>query len=102
MREGRVERKTSETEIAVRVNLDGTGAYKVETGIGFLDHMLAQLARHSLIDLEVDGQGRPVDRRAPHGRGHRHRDRPGGGPGVGRPQGHPALRRRLACRWTRR
>ncbi|MDZ7714484.1 MAG: imidazoleglycerol-phosphate dehydratase HisB [Rhodovibrio sp.] len=57
MREGRVERKTSETEIAVRVNLDGTGAYKVETGIGFLDHMLAQLARHGLLDLEVTAKG---------------------------------------------
>jgi imidazoleglycerol-phosphate dehydratase len=57
MREGRVERKTSETEVAVRVNLDGTGAYKVDTGIGFLDHMLAQLARHALIDLEVTAKG---------------------------------------------
>ena len=57
MREGRVERKTGETEIAVRVNLDGTGAYKADTGIGFLDHMLAQLARHSLIDLEVQAKG---------------------------------------------
>ncbi len=57
MREGRVERKTSETEIAVRVNLDGTGAYKVDTGIGFLDHMLAQLARHGLLDLEVTAKG---------------------------------------------
>jgi imidazoleglycerol-phosphate dehydratase len=57
MREGRVERKTSETEIAVRVNLDGTGEYKVDTGIGFLDHMLAQLARHGLLDLEVTAKG---------------------------------------------
>ena len=57
MREGRVERKTSETEVAVRVNLDGSGDYKVDTGIGFLDHMLAQLARHSLIDLEVTAKG---------------------------------------------
>ena len=57
MREGRVERKTNETEVAVRVNLDGSGEYKVDTGIGFLDHMLAQLARHSLIDLEVTAKG---------------------------------------------
>ena len=57
MREGRVERKTSETEIAVRVNLDGSGDYKVDTGIGFLDHMLAQLARHGLLDLEVTAEG---------------------------------------------
>jgi imidazoleglycerol-phosphate dehydratase len=57
MREGRVERKTSETEVAVRVNLDGQGDYKVDTGIGFLDHMLAQLARHGLLDLEVTAKG---------------------------------------------
>ena len=57
MREGRVERKTSETEIAVRVNLDGSGDYQVDTGIGFLDHMLAQLARHGLLDLEVSAKG---------------------------------------------
>ncbi|MBK1696865.1 imidazoleglycerol-phosphate dehydratase HisB [Rhodovibrio salinarum] len=57
MREGRVERKTSETNVAVRVNLDGQGDYKVETGVGFLDHMLAQLARHSLIDLEIAATG---------------------------------------------
>jgi imidazoleglycerol-phosphate dehydratase len=57
MREARVERKTGETEVAVRVNLDGSGAYTVDTGIGFLDHMLAQLARHALIDLEVAAKG---------------------------------------------
>ena len=57
MREGRVERKTNETEVAVRVNLDGSGDYQIDTGIGFLDHMLAQLARHALIDLEVAAKG---------------------------------------------
>jgi imidazoleglycerol-phosphate dehydratase len=57
MREGRVERKTNETEVAVRVNLDGQGDYQIDTGIGFLDHMLAQLARHALIDLEVTAKG---------------------------------------------
>ena len=57
MRQGRVERKTKETEISVKLNLDGTGAYDVETGIGFLDHMLEQLSRHSLIDLEVKAKG---------------------------------------------
>jgi len=57
MREGRVERKTNETEVAVRVNLDGSGDYQIDTGIGFLDHMLAQLARHALIDLEVSAKG---------------------------------------------
>jgi imidazoleglycerol-phosphate dehydratase len=52
-----VERNTTETQISVRVNLDGTGAYDVTTGIGFLDHMLEQLAKHSLIDLEVRAKG---------------------------------------------
>ncbi len=57
MRKGKVERKTKETSIKVAVDLDGTGAYKVSTGIGFLDHMLEQLSRHSLIDLTVDAKG---------------------------------------------
>ncbi len=57
MREGAVTRKTKETDIEVRVNLDGTGTYDVSTGIGFLDHMLEQLSRHSLIDLHVRAQG---------------------------------------------
>jgi imidazoleglycerol-phosphate dehydratase len=48
---GRIARKTSETDITVEVNLDGTGAYAVSTGIGFLDHMVEQFARHSLIDI---------------------------------------------------
>jgi len=52
-----VERKTKETAIKVTVNLDGTGRYKVATGIGFLDHMLEQLSRHSLIDLELEAKG---------------------------------------------
>ncbi|MET0587726.1 MAG: imidazoleglycerol-phosphate dehydratase HisB [Novosphingobium sp.] len=52
MRTARIARKTHETDIAVEVNLDGTGAYKVSTGIGFLDHMIEQFSRHSLIDIE--------------------------------------------------
>ena len=52
-----VERKTNETEIRVTVDLDGTGAYSVNTGIGFLDHMLEQLSRHSLMDLTVEAKG---------------------------------------------
>jgi imidazoleglycerol-phosphate dehydratase len=52
MRTARIDRKTSETQIAVGVNLDGTGHYDVGTGIGFLDHMIEQFARHSLIDIE--------------------------------------------------
>ncbi len=50
-RTARIARKTHETDIAVEVNLDGTGAYAVSTGIGFLDHMIEQFARHSLIDI---------------------------------------------------
>ena len=57
MRQARIERKTKETEIAAAVNLDGTGRYDVSTGIGFLDHMLEQLSRHSLIDIEVKAKG---------------------------------------------
>jgi imidazoleglycerol-phosphate dehydratase len=57
MREARIERKTAETEIAVRVVLDGRGATDVDTGVGFFDHMLDQLGRHALIDLEVRAQG---------------------------------------------
>lgn len=51
MRTARIVRTTHETDIAVEVNLDGTGAYDVATGIGFLDHMIEQFARHSLIDV---------------------------------------------------
>ncbi len=50
-RTARIARKTHETDIAVEVNLDGTGAYQVSTGIGFLDHMIEQFSRHSLIDI---------------------------------------------------
>ncbi|MBC7135437.1 imidazoleglycerol-phosphate dehydratase HisB [Oceanibaculum nanhaiense] len=57
MREGSVVRNTKETRISVELNLDGTGVYDVKTGIGFLDHMLEQLSRHSLIDLKVRAEG---------------------------------------------
>ena len=57
MRTATIARKTKETQIAVSLNLDGTGKYTVSTGIGFLDHMLEQLSRHSLIDLEVSAKG---------------------------------------------
>ncbi len=56
-RAAEVRRDTKETQIRVRVNLDGTGAAKLATGIGFFDHMLDQIARHGLIDLEVEAQG---------------------------------------------
>lgn len=57
MRTATVERKTKETKISVTVDLDGTGIYDVSTGIGFLDHMLEQLSRHSLMDLTVKAKG---------------------------------------------
>lgn len=56
-RKAAVERKTRETTIKAEINLDGTGAAAISTGIGFLDHMLEQLARHSLIDLTVTAKG---------------------------------------------
>ena len=57
MRTATVERKTKETRIIATVNLDGTGRYDVRTGIGFLDHMLEQLSRHSLIDVTLEAKG---------------------------------------------
>ena len=57
MRKASVSRKTAETEITVEVNLDGSGAYDNRTGVGFFDHMLDQLARHSLIDMTVRAEG---------------------------------------------
>ncbi len=57
MRTATIERKTRETEILVSVDLDGTGAYDIDTGIGFLDHMLESFSRHSLMDLKVRAQG---------------------------------------------
>jgi len=56
-RRATVERTTKETRIKVTVDLDGTGRYEVKTGVGFLDHMLEQLSRHSLIDLSVEAEG---------------------------------------------
>ena len=57
MRTAEIHRQTAETEIVVTVNLDGTGTYDNHTGVGFFDHMLDQLARHSLIDLTVKAEG---------------------------------------------
>ena len=56
-RRAKASRATKETEISVAVDLDGTGAARIATGIGFLDHMLEQLARHSLMDVELDAKG---------------------------------------------
>lgn len=57
MRKSEVTRKTNETDITVRVNLDGTGVCSVKTGIGFFDHMLEQVARHGLVDLDIEVKG---------------------------------------------
>jgi len=57
MRKAVLDRKTRETDITVSVNLDGTGKYDVETGIGFLDHMMEQLSRHSLMDITLRAKG---------------------------------------------
>jgi imidazoleglycerol-phosphate dehydratase len=57
MREAQVERNTLETRIAVRLNLDGSGRTGIATGVGFLDHMLEQVARHGVVDLEVACKG---------------------------------------------
>jgi imidazoleglycerol-phosphate dehydratase len=57
MRTATVTRKTAETDIAVTLNLDGTGKAKLATGVPFLDHMLDQVARHGMIDLEVAAKG---------------------------------------------
>lgn len=57
MRKASLDRKTTETQIAVSINLDGTGAYDVKSGVGFLDHMLELLSRHSLIDIKLRAKG---------------------------------------------
>lgn len=57
MRSASLERATKETRIAVTLNIDGTGAYDIATGIGFLDHMLEQLARHALFDITLKAEG---------------------------------------------
>ncbi len=56
-RRSNVKRKTGETEISIDINLDGEGKYKIATGVSFLDHMLAQIARHGLFDLKINARG---------------------------------------------
>ncbi len=57
MRKSNIERKTNETNISVKINIDGKGKFKIATGIGFLDHMLEQLSKHSLIDILLKAKG---------------------------------------------
>jgi len=56
-RKAKIQRKTKETNISVEVNLDGKGKYQIKTKIGFLDHMLEQLSKHSLIDMKINAKG---------------------------------------------
>jgi imidazoleglycerol-phosphate dehydratase len=57
MRKAHIERKTGETDIALQIDLDGTGQYSVDTGVGFFDHMLSHIAAHGLIDLTIQANG---------------------------------------------
>ena len=57
MRQSAITRKTAETQISVEINLDGTGVYDNQTGVGFFDHMLDQLSRHALIDITTRATG---------------------------------------------
>ncbi|KLN60888.1 imidazoleglycerol-phosphate dehydratase [Kiloniella spongiae] len=57
MRQASIERNTNETQITTTINLDGSGKYDVETGVGFLDHMIEQLSRHSLMDITLRAKG---------------------------------------------
>ncbi|WP_085901533.1 imidazoleglycerol-phosphate dehydratase HisB [Kiloniella majae] len=57
MRQANIERNTNETQITATINLDGSGKYDVETGVGFLDHMIEQLSRHSLMDITLRAKG---------------------------------------------
>ncbi len=56
-RQGEIKRKTKETDISVKLTVEGSGASRISTGIGFFDHMLDQLARHSLMDIEIEAKG---------------------------------------------
>ncbi len=57
MRQASISRKTTETSVSASVSLDGAGTYDIKTGVGFFDHMMEQLARHSLIDIKISAQG---------------------------------------------
>ena len=59
-RKGKISRKTKETSISVDLNIDGKGKYKIDTGIGFLNHMLEQLSKHSSIDMNIKPREIPI------------------------------------------
>ena len=101
MRVATVERNTKETRITGCVDLDGTGTAEISTGIGFLDHMLEQLARHSLIDLSLHAEGDlHIDfHHTTEDTGYRRRR--GGFRGARQPRRHRPLRRMRPFRWTR-
>ena len=92
-RTAKVERETRETKVSVELALDG-GEVAVSTGVGFFDHMLELLGRHGRLGLAVEATRRPRDRRPPHGRGRRHRARPGARRGARRSRRDPPLRLR--------
>jgi imidazoleglycerol-phosphate dehydratase len=87
MRQAEISRNTLETEITVASISMAAAQSKLATGSGFLDHMLDQIARHGMIDLDGRGQGRPAHRRPSHGRGCRHHARPGLAKAVGDKKG---------------
>ena len=87
-------RKTGETDVRLSLLLDDAAPREISTGVGFFDHMLELLARHGRIGLAVTVVGRSRHGRAPHGRGHGDRVRPGARPGARRPPRDPPLRPR--------
>ena len=101
MRRATITRKTNETEITVNVGIDGAGTARISTGIGFFDHMLDQIARHSLIDMEVKAKGDIHIDDAPHCRGHRHCARPGIPQALGEREASSAMPTSI-WPWTRR
>ena len=86
------QRTTRETSIRVSVDLDGSGVARIATGVGFYDHLLTSLAHHALLDLDIEANGRPRGRRAPHRRGRRAGAGRGDRRGARRPRWHHPFR----------
>jgi len=74
-RKAKISRKTKETNISVDLNIDGKGKYKIETGIGFLNHMLEQLSKHSSMDMNIKAKGDTHIDSTPHYRRYWYSDR---------------------------